>query len=254
MGKDIEIVAYRGEPASIANLADLISRFTPYADFFRHSVASSVEAPPAPDLHCIAFYDRVSGAREHDDEDDDEERETDKDEAPRKASSSLGLYFPQSKLDAMKDAAASGASLSSIVQQAWRSVHEAHDSRRPSAPSATPVEPDAPGLVCELSRICGEAFLVGYGDHSCTAIYAHFRHGELVNPKTLDEVYAEHDDYTSWPARQWSAALGEKVEIDGIAARYFPETGAPPLYECDEPTKPIEFDSDYYVMGLSESM
>ena len=80
MGKDIEIVAYRGKPVSIASLADLISRFTPYADFFRHSVASNVAAPPIPDLHCIAFYERVSGAGEHDDEDDDE-KDTDEDEA-----------------------------------------------------------------------------------------------------------------------------------------------------------------------------
>jgi hypothetical protein len=249
MGKDIEIVAYRGEPISIATLADSIRRFTPYADFFRHAVAANVAAAPASDLHCIAFYDRVSGA-EHDDE-DDEDKDSDRDEA---ASSPPGLYFSHSKLEEMKDAAARGASLSSIVQGAWTLVREAHDSKKPSVASQSPVEPDAPGLARELSRMCGEAFLVGYGDHSCTGIYAHFRHGELVSPKTLDEVYAEHDDYTAWPAEQWSAALGEKVEIDSLVARYFPETAAPPLYQSDQPAKPIAFDPDRYVMGLSESI
>jgi hypothetical protein len=248
VGKDIELVAYRGEPMSIEVLADLISRFTPYADFFRHSVASNVAAPLVPDLHCIAFYERVSEAGEHDPDDDGEH------EAPRKAASSPRLFFSQSKLDELKDAAASGASLSSIVQGAWKIVHEAHVSTKPSAASARPAEPDAPGLARELSRIGGEAFLVGYGDHSCTGIFAHFRNGELVNPKSIDEVYAEHDDYTSWPAKQWSTALGASVEIDSVAARYFPEAGAPPLYEPDEPMKPIEFDSNCYVMSLSESM
>lgn len=249
MGKDFEIVVYRGTPASLAELAALIQRFTPYAELFRHSVASKLKAPLAPDLHCIAFYEDATG--DGDDEDDEEDHDGDG------ATASAGkAYYSESMLEQVKSSTGGDRSLAALVQSAWSATRAAARPTRQPGDDAddSSEESDCAALARELSRIGGEAFLVGYGDHSCIGIYAQFRNGAIVSPDSLDDVYAEHDDYVGWPARQLSAALGTTIEIDELAELYFPDASQPPLYRPDRPTRAIDFDPDRYAMGLSESM
>jgi hypothetical protein len=251
MGIDFEIVAYRGKPASVERLAELITRYTPYAELFRHAVAAEVKSPVARDLHMIAFYDDQRG----DSDDDTDAADADSDVRPAKA----GLFFPESELAAARESAANGGSLADVVQQAWslarRAIHDTPAKPGPAteAQSDSETEESCAELARELSR-GGEAFLLGYGDHSCTGIYAQFRDGELVFPASIDEIYSEHDDYTAWPSQQWSHALGKTVDLDKIVARYFPDASEPPLCRVERPKRPIPFDADRYSIGISESM
>jgi hypothetical protein len=264
MGMDFEIVAYRGKPLSTAEIANVVARFTPYADLFRHSTASELKKPLVPDLHCIAFYEQVDG--DSDDEDEDDDTELEKPHLPSSATASAPKVFASDALlEAARGADGSHRSLASVIQAAWSHARataptrdDASEPRRgePAVPSTSDAtdESDCPGLAREISRIRGEAFLIGYGDHSCIGIYAHFRNGELVSPDSVDNIYAERDDYTSWPAKQLSAALGKQVETDQLAQLYFPDARKPPLYKVERAKRAIAFDPDRYMMGLSESI
>lgn len=251
MGIDFEIVAYRGKPASVERLAELIARYTPYAELFRHAIAAEVKSPVARDLHMIAFYDDQRG----DSDDGTDATEADSDARPAKT----GLFFPESTLAAARASAANGGSLADAVQQAWSlargAIHEvpAKPASATEAQSGSETETSCAELARELSR-GGEAFLLGYGDHSCTGIYAQFRDGELVFPASIDDIYGEHDDYTAWPSQQWSRALGKTVDLDKIVARYFPGASVPPLCRVERPKQPIPFNPDRYSIGVSESM
>lgn len=250
MGIDFEVVAYRGKPASVERLAELMARYTPYAELFRHAVAAEVKSPIARDLHMIAFYDD----RRSDSTDEADAADVDSEVRPAKAA----LFFPESALAAARKSAANGGSLAELMQQAWsltrRAIVEKPAKPAPSteAQSDRETEESCAELARELSR-GGEAFLLGYGDHSCTGIYAQFRDGELVSPASIEEISGEHDDYTAWPSQQWSHALGKAVDLDEIVARYFPASG-PPLCRVERPKQPIPFDADRYSIGLSESM
>jgi hypothetical protein len=137
------------------------------------------------------------------------------------------------------------------VKQAWSVVRAAVQTMPSQVDSET--ETSCAELARELSR-GGEAFLLGYGDHSCIGIYAQFRAGELVVPASIDKIYGEHDDYAGWPSQQWSRALGKTVDLDKIVARYFPDAISPPLCRVERPKRTIPFDADRYSLGLSESM
>ncbi len=261
MGIDFEIVAYRGTPLSVDRLAKLIARYTPYAELFRHASAANVKSPLAPDLHMIAFYDDERGGGDGDDDDDNGDDGDDGDSKPQTAAPppKRGLFISESALAAARESAAQGGSLADVVRQAWSLARGAVRDMPPAPPA--PVTESEPGgddsncaeLARELSR-GGEAFLLGYGDHSGTGIYAQFRDGALVVPASVDDIYGERDDYTSWPSQQWSRALGKKVDLDKVVARYFPKAKAPPLHRVERPERAIPFDADRYSMGISESM
>jgi len=250
MGIDFEIVAYRGKPASVERLAELIARYTPHAELFRHAIAAKVKSPIARDLHMIAFYDDQRGGSD----DDADAPDADSDARPAKT----GLFFPESELAAARESAAKGGSLADVVQQAWALARRAILEMPAKAPgtedqSDSETETSCEELARELSR-GGESFLLGYADHSCIGIYAQFRDGELVFPASIDEIYGDHDDYIAWPSQQWSHALGKTVDLDKIVARYFPDASAPPLCRVERPNQPIPFDADRYSIGTSESM
>jgi uncharacterized small protein (TIGR04563 family) len=234
MGMDIEIVAYRGRAVSNAKIAALISRFAPDTEWFRHGVASAARKPILPDLHCIACYESVR---------------RDDDAKPK----GQGLYFSESMLrDLRQRAGGPDRSLASLVQAAWAGVRE-EIRKQPAKPTpAVETTPAAVAIARELGKLCGEAFLVGYGDHSCTGIYGQFRDGELVAPAAERDVYREHDDYTTAPARAWSAALGRKVTIDDAVRAYFSDDKQPPLRAVDKPTRAIPFDGSRFRMTLVE--
>ncbi len=246
MGIDFEIVAYRGKPASVERLAELIARFTPYAELFRHTSAADVKSPVARDLHMIAFYDDQRGGS-----DDTDAADADSHARPAQT----GLFVPESALAAARESA-NGGSLADVVKQAWSlsraALHE-ESARASEAESDCETETSCAELARALSR-GGEAFLLGYADHSCIGIYAQFRDGELVFPASIDEIYGEHEDYAAWPSQQWSHALGKAVDLDQIVARYFPDASEPSLCRVERPMQPIPFDSDRYSIGISESM
>jgi hypothetical protein len=251
MGIDFEIVAYRGRPASLDRLAELIARHTPHAELFRHAIASEVKSQIARDLHMIAFYDDRRG----DSDDDTEAADADSDARP--------VYFSESMFAAARDSAANGGSLAEVVQQAWSlargAIHEmpANPARATESESESESESEPEASCAELARELsrgGEAFLLGRADHSCIGIYAQFRDGELVFPPSIDEIYGEHDDYAAWPSQQWSLALGTTVDLDEVVARYFPGASVPPLCRVERPKQPIPFDAARYSIGVSESM
>ncbi|HEY1552046.1 MAG TPA: hypothetical protein VGG28_29670, partial [Kofleriaceae bacterium] len=134
MGKDLEIVAYRGPAVADRVIVELVSRFAPETAWFRHATATIID-----DLRCIAFYEAVHG-------DDD----------------AAGLDFPESTLRAVDP----DASLSSIVQAAWKMTRE-QVRTQPAKPAPAPTPEGAVGIARELSKRGGDAFVVGYGDHSC---------------------------------------------------------------------------------------
>src|SRR5215813_10172852 len=107
MGIDFEVVAYRGKPASVERLAELIARYTPYAELFRHAIAADVKSSVAPDLHMIAFYDDQRG--------DSDAADAHSDARPV----TPGLLMPESALTAARESAAEGGSLADVVKQAW---------------------------------------------------------------------------------------------------------------------------------------
>ena len=95
----------------------------------------------------------------------------------------------------------------------------------PAKPEREPAPAADVAITRELSRLCGEAFLVGYADHSCIGIYGQFRKGELVVPATEREVHSDRD-YLTAPSRAWSAALGREITIDEVVRRLFPRDRA----------------------------
>jgi hypothetical protein len=251
MGIDFEIVAYRGKPASVEQLAQLIARHTPYAELFRHSIASDVASPLAPDLHFIAFYDDQHGESH-------EASEGVSDEDSRAPAPKPRLYFRESGLAAIHASAAKGLSLADVVKQAWSHLRQEYQTR-PAVTRVTTADADSETetscaeLARDLSR-GSEAFLLGYADHSCTGIYAQFRDGELVLPASTQEIYGEHEDYMAWPSQQWSRALGTTIDLDQIVASYFPDARVPLLYRVERPSEPMYFNADRFSIGLSESI
>jgi hypothetical protein len=251
MGIDFEIVVYRGKPVPVGRLAELIARHTPYAELFRHAIAAEVKSPIEGDLHMIAFYDDQGGGPD----DDMDAGDADSDAQPAKTE----LVIPDSELATARESLANGGSLADVMQQAWSlaggAIHDmpAQPASGTEAQPGSETEPSCAELARELSR-GGEAFLLGYGDHSCTGTYAHFRDGELVFPASIEEICDEHEDYIAWPSEQWSHALGKTVDLDNIVARYFPDASTPPLCRVERPNQPIPFDSDRYSIGISESM
>ena len=239
MGRDYELVAYRGAPLREAELARLVRRAAPLGELYRHSRGtaawSSRKTAPLADLHCVAFY---------------EPRMPD-DKAP-------AVYFVEdAKMVAVQQQAArDDRSLASIVQAAWglmRTAYVRPASSPPTEPSAGEPSASDPPPMLELaraiSRVIGDAFWVLQGDHSCTGGYARFHRGELVDPTSIDDVFVD-DDYVGVPTRKWSAALGTPVELDAIVSRYFPDRKQPPLRDVDRPTRPIAFDGRKYDFAL----
>lgn len=244
MGKDLEIVAYRGAALADATIADLVHRLAPHVALFRHSVAAGVRAPVLSELRCIAFYERVGrdGAQE-----------------PSPNAPAAHLFFSESMLANAKREAAAGGSLASVVRAAWTMIDEAEkrfsDVETNASEPANARRTSADGAVAvarELSRIAGEAFLAGYADHSGIGIYARFLEGELVFPTSPADVYAEHDDYVGATELAWSSALGGPVRFDAVVAQYFPDEAEPPLFAAEAPASAIPFDASQYVMTLAD--
>jgi hypothetical protein len=234
MGIDIEIVAYRGRALSDATIRELVSQFAQETEWFRHSIASAVRKPLLDDLHCLAFYDDVRG------------EPVDKAADP---SPSSKLYFSETKLREIREAGERGGSLASLVQAAWKATRE-EMRKLPAKPAHEPAPAADVAIARALSKLRGEAFLVGYADHSCVGIYGQFRKGELVVPATEREVHSDRD-YLAAPSRAWSAALGRKITIDGVVRAYFPETAQPPLHAVGE-ARTIPYDGNRFMMTLVE--
>ncbi len=230
MAKDFELVAYRGAALPDARIIELVQRHAPDVELVRHVPASAAREPIA-DLHCIAFYERV---------------------APSPSKS----YFSESMIP-RRD---TGGSLASLVQHAWSQLRAdvvARPKREPATDrddrdddaAADELAPAA-ALARALSETCEDAFLVGYGDHSGIAIYARFVRGELVEPASRADIYADADDYVAEPARAWSRALGRTVGIDDVASAYFHDGAMPGLLAPD--VAPVAFSADRFVMTLAE--
>jgi hypothetical protein len=232
MGKDFELVAYRGEALPDARIIELVQRYAPDVELLRH-VPASAAREPIVDLHCVAFYERV---------------------APVTSKS----YFSESMIPRGE----AGGSLASLVQHAWSQLRAdvvARPKREPAIDRAADDDADVPAdaelgpaaaLARALSESCDDAFLVGYGDHSGIGIYARFVRGELVEPASLADIYADADDYVAAPARAWSQALGRTVAIDDVAGAYFHDGAMPALLAPD--AAPVAFSADRFVMTLAD--
>jgi hypothetical protein len=255
MGRDYEIVAYRGTLLSNAELARIVRKAVPSFELYRHSPGrdawSRRKVAPLRNLHCIAIYEQV-------------------------AKPSAAVYYSESAFTELRQQAAQPErSLASLVQQAWtkmradimraprRDVDPAldDDSRdeadiEPRAPSSGDEAGDEANnetleLARALGRKAGEAFWLQRGDHGCVGGFAHFKRGKLVEQASADDVHTKvDDDYVAIPDRKWSAALGVSVTLDDVMKRYFPDRKTPPLRDVTAPAKPIPFDARKFDIAL----
>jgi hypothetical protein len=253
MGRDYEIVAYRGTLLSNAELARIVRRTVPSFELYRHSSGRDAWArrkvAPLRNLHCIAIYEQVA--------------------TPSKA-----VYYSESAFTGLQQQAAQpDRSLASVVQQAWtlmranilRTPARAVDPTDDDDDDADAVEPPAPArdasgdeaknetleLARALGRKVGEAFWLQRGDHGCVGGFAHFKRGKLVDQASADDVFTNvDDDYVAIPDQKWSAALGVAVTLDDVMTRYFPNRKTPPLRDVTAPAKPIPFDARKYDIAL----
>ena len=255
MGRDYEIVAYRGTLLSNADLARIVRRAVPSFELYRHSPGREAWArrkvAPLRNLHCIAMYEKV-------------------------ARPSSAVFYSESAFTAIQQQAGQPErSLASIVQQAWTQMRsnimrtpardptpddDAGDeadsetratSRDHSGEAGDEANNETLELARALGRKAGEAFWLSRGDHGCVGGFAHFKRGKLVDQASGDDVYTKvDDDYVAIPDRKWSAALGVSVTLDDVMHRYFSNRKTPPLRDVTAPAKPIPFDARKYDIAL----
>jgi hypothetical protein len=243
MGRDYEIVAYRGTLLSNAELARIVRKAVPSFELYRHSPGrdawSRREVAPLRNLHCIAIYEQV-------------------------AKPSTAVYYSESAFTELQQQAAQPErSLASLVQLAWTKMRTDIMRAPPRAVDVAPTRDDSADeadnendnetleLARALGREAGEAFWLQRGDHGCVGGFAHFKRGKLVDQASADDVYTKvDDDYVAIPDRKWSAALGVSVTLDDVMKRYFPDRKTPPLRDVTAPAKPIPFDARKYDIAL----